>query len=120
MPSRCRATQRLERWGVSSPTRSRRACLKTWRIGKSVNNPMASTTQKTTSWVNLQARGLIRPVAAKGLANGLGWDNLFESRQSVQNPARFIGRQRALSLWHASHSLLVAWVLSKPKGNKRL
>src|SRR5271165_4450601 len=51
----------------------------------------------------------------KGLANGLGRDNLFQSRQSIQDPARLIGRQRALSLWHASHSLLAAWVLSKPK-----
>ena len=51
----------------------------------------------------------------QGLANGLGRDNLFESRQSIQDPARLIGRQRALSLWHASHGLLVAWVLSKPK-----
>ena len=51
----------------------------------------------------------------KGLANGLRGDNLFQSCQSVQDPARLIGRQRALSLWHASLGLLVAWVLSKPK-----
>ena len=51
----------------------------------------------------------------KGLANRLGWDNLFEPRQSIQDPAGVIGRQRAMSLWHASHGLLVAWVLSKPK-----
>jgi len=51
----------------------------------------------------------------KGLANGLGRDNLFQSRQSIQDPARLIGRQRALSLWHLSHDLLVASVLSKPK-----
>ena len=51
----------------------------------------------------------------KGLANRLGWDNLFESRQAIEDPARVIGRQGAMSLWHASHSLLVAGVLSKPK-----
>ena len=51
----------------------------------------------------------------KGLANGLGWDNLFESRQSIQDPPRFIGRQRTLSLMHASHSLLVASFVGKPK-----
>ena len=51
----------------------------------------------------------------KGLANRLGWDHLFESRQAIQDPARVIGRQRAMSVWHASHGLLVAWVLSKPK-----
>src|SRR5271157_1727601 len=51
----------------------------------------------------------------EGLANGLGRDNLFQSRQSIQDPARLIGRQRALSLWHASHGLLATWVLSKPK-----
>jgi hypothetical protein len=28
----------------------------------------------------------------KGLANGLGWDHLFESRQAIQDPARVIGR----------------------------
>src|SRR5512135_2860184 len=51
----------------------------------------------------------------KGLANGLGWDHLFESRQAIQDPARVSGRQRAMSLWHSRHGLLVAWVLSKPK-----
>jgi glycosyltransferase involved in cell wall biosynthesis len=45
MPRRCRATHRRDRWGVNSPVRSRRACLKTWRIGNSVKIPMASTTQ---------------------------------------------------------------------------
>ena len=42
--------------GVSSSKRSRRACLKTWRIGNSVNSPMARTTQQMTSWVSLQRR----------------------------------------------------------------
>jgi hypothetical protein len=37
------------------------------------------------------------PSGYEGLANSLRRDNLFESRQSIQNPARFIGRQRALS-----------------------
>ena len=32
------------------------ACLKTWRIGNSVNSPMARTTQQMTSWVSLQRR----------------------------------------------------------------
>ena len=52
--------ERLDRWGDSSPTRSRRACLKTCRIGNSVKNPMASTTQQTTSCVNRQRRELSR------------------------------------------------------------
>ncbi len=51
----------------------------------------------------------------KGLANGLGRDNLFESRQTIQDPARVVGRERAMSLWHASRSLLVAGVVNKPK-----
>ena len=55
--------ERLERCGDSSPLRSRRAALKTCRIGKSVNNPMASTTHKTTSCVNGRAAELTRPVA---------------------------------------------------------
>ena len=55
------------------------------------------------------------PSGYEGLANSLRRDSLFESRQSIQDPARLIGRQRALSLWHASHCLLAIWVLSKPK-----
>src|SRR5262249_26143511 len=51
----------------------------------------------------------------QGLAKGLGRDNLFQSRQAIQDPARLIGRQRALSLWHASHSLLGALLVGKPK-----
>jgi hypothetical protein len=35
-------------------------------------------------------------------------DNLFQSSQSIQNPARFIDRKRTSSLMHASHSLHVA------------
>ena len=34
------------------------------------------------------------------LANGLGRDNLFQSRQAIQDPARRIGRQCALSVRH--------------------
>ena len=49
------------------------------------------------------------------LLNVLGADHLFESRQSIQNPARVVGRQRAMSLWHASHSLLGALLVGKPK-----
>jgi len=49
------------------------------------------------------------------LSEAVGADNLFEPRQAIQDPARVIGRQRALSSWHASRSLLVASVLSKPK-----
>ena len=93
--------------GVASPTRSRRACLKTWRIGNSVNNPMASTTQQTTSWVSCATSWIDPAGRLEGLANGLGRDNLFESRQAIQDPARVIGRQGAMSLWHASHGLLV-------------
>jgi hypothetical protein len=55
------------------------------------------------------ARGLER------LPDGRGRDNLFESRQSIQDPARVIGRQRAMSLWHASHSLLGALWVVNPK-----
>ena len=72
MPRRCRATHRLDRWGVFSPTRSRRACLKTWRIGNSVKSPMARTTQQTTSWVRGHRRGLIRPVAARAWRTASG------------------------------------------------
>src|SRR5262249_18805952 len=64
--------------------------------------------QGATSWIG-SARG------RQSLANGLGRDELFESRQPIQNPARLIGRQGALSVWHASHGLLVAWVLRNPK-----
>jgi len=35
-------------------------------------------------------------------------DNLFQARQSIQDPARFIDRKRTSSLMHASHSLHVA------------
>ena len=49
------------------------------------------------------------------LLNVLGADHLFESRQSIQNPARVVGRQRAMSLWHASQSLLGALLVGKPK-----
>ena len=49
------------------------------------------------------------------LSDGFRTDNLFEARQSIQDPARLIGRERALSSWHASRGLLVASVLSKPK-----
>jgi hypothetical protein len=67
------------------------------------------------------ARALIDSAGdAKGLANGLAWDKLFESRQSVKHPACSIGRQRTSSLMHASRSLLVTTVLDKPKSNKRL
>ena len=51
----------------------------------------------------------------KHLANGLGRDNLFQSRQSIQEPARRIGRQRALSWLHRSHSLLGTLLVPKPK-----
>ena len=49
---------------------------------------------------------------AKGLENGLAWDKLFESRQSVTHPACFVSRQRTSSLMHASRSLLVTSVLN--------
>ena len=49
------------------------------------------------------------------LLDELGADNLFQSRQSIQNPARFIDRKRTSSLLHASHSLHIALVVSKPK-----
>ena len=51
----------------------------------------------------------------KSLLNVLGSDNLFQSRQSVQDPACFISRQRTSSLMHASRSLLVALGPDKPK-----
>jgi hypothetical protein len=49
------------------------------------------------------------------LSNVLGPDNLFQTRQSIQDPACVISRQRTSSLMHASHSLHVALVQSKPK-----
>ena len=49
------------------------------------------------------------------LLNVLGSDHLFESRQSIEDPARVIGRQRAMSWWHASHRLLGALLVGKPK-----
>jgi len=49
------------------------------------------------------------------LLNVLGADNLFQSRQPIQNAAGFIGRQRTSSLMHASQSLHVTWVQEKPK-----
>jgi hypothetical protein len=55
------------------------------------------------------------PGGRKGLANGLRRDNVFQSRQSVQNPARRIGRQRALSGLHRRHSLLGALLVGKHK-----
>ena len=45
----------------------------------------------------------------------LGTDNLSQSRDSIENPARFVGRQGALSVWHASHGLLVASVVVNPR-----
>ena len=55
------------------------------------------------------------PGRRQRLSDVVGADNLFESRQAIQDPARLIGRERALSSWHASRGLLVASVLSKPK-----
>ena len=49
------------------------------------------------------------------LLNVLGPDNLFQTRQSIQNPACVISRQRTSSLMHVNHSLHVTWVQSKPK-----
>ena len=50
-----------------------------------------------------------------GKLGGQTWgDHLFQARQPIQDPTRCIGRQRAMSSWHASPGL-VAWVLSKPK-----
>ena len=51
----------------------------------------------------------------KRLSNGLGWDNLFQSRQSIKHPPRRIGRQRALSSLHLGHSLLGVLESGKPK-----
>ena len=68
IPRRCRATQRLDRWGASSPTRSRRACLKTCRMGRSVKMPIAKTTHNMTSCVNVQARWLTAICHPKALA----------------------------------------------------
>jgi hypothetical protein len=53
------------------------------------------------------------------LSKFVGSDNLFQSRQPIQNPARLIGRQRAMSLWHASYGLLClgCW---QTQGNRRL
>jgi hypothetical protein len=41
------------------------------------------------------ASSLIDPASGvKGLANGLGWNNLFESSQLVQSPTSFTSRER--------------------------
>ena len=40
---------------------------------------------------------------------------LEQLSEHLADPARLIGRERASSSWHASRSLLVASVLSKPK-----
>jgi hypothetical protein len=63
----------------------------------------------------LAAAGIDPPGRPEGLADGLGGDSLFESRQAIHDPARRMGRQGAMSSWHASLGLLVAWVLNKPK-----
>ena len=81
---------------------------------------MASTTQQD-DLVGQRAASRIDPAGGlEGLADGLGRDNLFQSRQSIQDPARVIGRQRAMSLWHASHGLLVALGSEQTQGNRRL
>ena len=49
------------------------------------------------------------------LSNGVGWDNLIQSRQSIEHPPRRIGRQRALSWLHPRHSLLGALLVGNPK-----
>ncbi len=64
--------------------------------------------QRTASRIDLSG-------GRERLLNVVGADHLFESHQSIQNPARVIGRQRALSLGHASHSLLGALWVGKPK-----
>src|SRR3974377_1509071 len=56
----------------------------------------------------------------EGLLNVLGADNLFQSRQPIQNPASVIGRQRTSSLMHASHSLHVVGGAKQTQGNVRL
>ena len=55
------------------------------------------------------------PGGVECLMDMLGMDNLFQARQSVQNPVCVLDRKRTSSLMHASHSLLVTSVLSKPK-----
>jgi hypothetical protein len=58
----------------------------------------------------------LNPVGGREcLLNLFGTDNVFESGQPIENSADFIGRQGALSLWHASRDLLVASDLGKPK-----
>jgi hypothetical protein len=42
-----------------------------------------------------------------GTLGGQPWgDHLFQARQPIQDPTRCIGRQRAMSSWHASPGLL--------------
>ena len=45
------------------------------------------------------------------LSEIVGADNLGQSRDPIENPARCVGRQGAVSLWHASHGLRVASVV---------
>jgi hypothetical protein len=51
----------------------------------------------------------------KCLLDRFGWDNLFQSRQSIEDPPRLIGRQGALDSVHQRHSLLGALLVGKPK-----
>ena len=58
---------------------------------------------------------LTRPVAVSACRMSSGRITCSRPAKSIQDPARLIGRERALSSWHASRGLLVASVLSKPK-----
>ena len=55
------------------------------------------------------------PGGRKRLPNVLGTDNVLKSRQSIENPTRLIGGQRAKSVRHASRSLLVTSVVDNPR-----
>jgi hypothetical protein len=86
--------------------------LPDWQVGKQSHrehNPNDDfMSQPTASGIDSAGDG-------ERLLNVFGTDNLFQSRQPIHDPARFLGRQRTSSLMHASRSLLVASVWYKPK-----
>jgi hypothetical protein len=63
--------------------------------------------------------GVHPPGRRERLSDVLGAKNLCEPRQAIQDPARVIGRERALSSWHASRGLLVAATSSWPTTARR-
>jgi len=110
IPNRCRDSQRRDRPGEPVPARSRRACLKTCRIGKCVNSPIATTTHNRTSCDNWHARCPSHPVVSgacriRGLPNPLGSDDALPSNPPIRHHL-FIHRPARASLLVQRHRLL--------------